>query len=247
VSSDVRIAVWSGPRNISTALMRAWETRPDTVVVDEPLYAHYLQKTGREHPGRDAIIDAYETDWRRVVERLTGSVPGEASIFYQKHMAHHLLPEMGTDWVHDLRNAFLLREPSAMLTSLMEVLPTPTLADTGLKQQWDLFETLRAATGTPPPVLAARDVLIDPEATLRALCDALGVPFRDTMLSWEPGRRESDGLWAEYWYDTVEQSTGFRPYEPKDTSVPARLQDLLAECQIYYDRLQEYRLMRRTT
>jgi len=243
VSSDVRIAMWSGPRNVSTALMRAWETRPDTVVVDEPLYAHYLQETGREHPGRDEIIAAYDTDWRRVVERLTGPVPDGASIFYQKHMAHHLLPDMGTDWVHDLRNAVLLREPSAMLTSLMEVLPTPTLADTGLRQQWRLFETLRA-TGTPPPVLTARDVLTDPEATLRALCEALDVPFRDTMLSWESGRRESDGLWAKYWYDTVEQSTGFQPYDPKEASVPARLQNLLAECQSYYDRLHEHRLMK---
>jgi len=243
VSSDVRIAMWSGPRNVSTALMRAWETRADTVVVDEPLYAHYLQETGREHPGREEIIDAYDADWRRVAKRLTGPVPGNASIFYQKHMAHHLLPRMETDWVRDLRNAFLLREPSAMLTSLMEVLPNPTLADTGLKQQWRLFEKLHAATGTLPPVLTARDVLTDPDATLRALCEALGVPFRDTMLSWEPGRRESDGLWAEYWYDTVEQSTGFQPYEPKEATVPDRLQDLLAKCQSYYDRLHEHRLM----
>ncbi len=227
-------------------MMRAWETRPDTVVFDEPLYAHYLKKTGREHPGREEIIDAYDTDWRRVVDQLTGPIQGEASIFYQKHMGHHLLPNMGTDWVIDLRNAFLIREPSAMLTSLMEVLPEPTLADTGLKQQWTLFEKLRASTGTTPPVLTARDVLTDPEDTLRALCEALGVPFNDTMLSWPPGRRESDGLWAKYWYDTVEQSTGFRPYEPKEATVPDRLQDLLAKCQTYYDRLYEHRLMTRS-
>ena len=244
--SNVRIAMWSGPRNVSTALMRAWETRSDTVVVDEPLYAHYLLETGREHPGRDEIIDTYETDWRHVAERLTGPLPGEASIFYQKHMAHHLLPDMATDWVLGLRNAFLLREPSAMLTSLVEVLPHPTLADTGLKQQWDLFEQLRATRGSPPPVLTARDVLTDPEAALRTLCDTLGVPFRNTMLSWAPGRRESDGIWAQYWYDTVEQSTGFQPYEPKETSVPDRLTDLLAECQTYYDRLRAYRVMRET-
>lgn len=226
--------------------MRAWETRPDTVVIDEPLYAHYLQATGREHPGREAIIDAYDTNWHRVVEGPTGPVPEEASIFYQKHMAHHFLPEMTFDWVLDLRNAFLIREPSAMLTSLMEVLPDPTLVDTGLKQQWTLFDRVRSATGETPPVLTARDVLIDPESTLRALCDALGVPFRETMLSWEPGRRESDGLWAEYWYDAVEQSTGFQPYEPKDVSVPDRLQVLLDECQTYYDRLHEHRLLNRT-
>jgi hypothetical protein len=240
--SNVRIAMWSGPRNISTAMMRAWETRPDTVVVDEPLYAHYLQATGREHPGRDAIIEAYETNVQRVVDRLTGPVPEGASIVYQKHMAHHLLPDMDRDWVLDLRNAFLIREPSAMLTSLAEVLPHPTLADTGLPQQWRLFEQIREATGTTPPVLSARDVLSDPEQALRALCDALDLPFRTTMLSWAPGRRESDGLWPTYWYDTVEQSTGFQPYEPKDATVPDPLHDLLDECQHYYDRLRAYRV-----
>lgn len=237
-----RIAMWSGPRNISTALMRSWGSRDDTVVVDEPLYAHYLATTGRAHPGRDEIIARYETDWQAVVDRITGPIPEEASIWYQKHMAHHLLPEMEWDWVGALRNAFLIREPRAMLTSLVEFLPEPTLSDTGLPQQWALFQRLREERGTPPPVVRARDVLEAPRSVLDALCDALDVPFRSSMLSWVPGPRETDGVWAKHWYDSVYDSTGFHPYEPKDESVPDRLQELHDECRALYDKLYSHRL-----
>ena len=238
----VRIAMWSGPRNISTALMRAWGSRPDTIVCDEPLYAHYLHATGRDHPGRDEIIAHHETDWRTVVERLTGPVPGEVAIFYQKHMAHHLLPDMRRDWVLALRNALLIRDPREMLPSLAEFLPAPTLRDTGLKQQWTLFERVRDATGAVPPVIDARDVLTDPRGMLAVLCEALGVPFREAMLAWEPGPRTTDGIWAKHWYGAVEQSTGFRPYRPKSKPVPDRLQQLLATCQAYYQKLYAHRL-----
>ncbi len=234
--------MWSGPRNISTALMRSWGSREDTAVVDEPLYAHYLKETGRAHPSRDEVIAHYETDWRAVVARITGPIPNGASIYYQKHMAHHLLPEMDWDWVLDLRNAFLIREPREMLTSLIEFLPEPTLSDTGLPQQWALFQRLHQERGTPPPVIVARDVLKAPRPTLEALCDALGVPFRDVMLSWPPGPRETDGIWAKHWYDSVYDSTGFQPYQPKDDPVPDRLSDLLDECEALYDHLYTHRL-----
>jgi hypothetical protein len=234
--------MWSGPRNISTALMRSWGSRSDTVVHDEPLYAHYLQATGRAHPGREEVIAHGETDWQRVVDRLTGPIPDRASIDYQKHMAHHLLPEMNLDWVHKLRNAFLIRDPREMLTSLVEVLPDPTLSDTGLPQQWALFQRLHQERGQPPPVIVARDVLENPEPMLRTLCDALGVPFRPSMLSWESGPREADGVWAKHWYDAVYDSTGFQPYQPKDEPVPDRLQDLHEECQTIYDPLYDHRL-----
>lgn len=237
-----RIAMWSGPRNISTALMRSWGSRSDTVVVDEPLYAHYLQATGRKHPGRDEVIAQYETDWRVVVRQLTGPIPEGASIYYQKHMAHHLLPDMELDWVLALRNAFLIRDPREMLTSLVEFLPEPTLSDTGLPQQWTLFQRLQNEYNAPTPVIVARDVLEAPRAMLSALCDALGVSFRDSMLSWDPGPRDADGIWAKYWYDAVYDSTGFQPYEPKDEPVPDRLHDLHEECQTIYDKLYDHRL-----
>jgi hypothetical protein len=156
--------MWSGPRNISTALMRSWESRGDTAVWDEPLYAHYLKETGVDHPGKDEVIRTHEADWRRVVDRLTGPVPGGKSIFYQKHMAHHMLPQIDRSWIDSVRSAFLIRDPREMLTSLARVTPDPSVADTGLPQQWEIFERVAARRGAPPPVVDARDILEDPAA-----------------------------------------------------------------------------------
>ncbi len=239
-----RVAMWSGPRNISTALMRAWGNRPDTAVVDEPLYAHYLAATGLDHPGAAAVIAHHEPDWQKAVVALLGPVPGGKSVFYQKQMTHHLLPDMGRAWVDGLTNAFLVRDPRAMLASLAKVLPEPTLADTGLPQQSELFEHVRSRTGSIPPVIDARDVLEDPRRMLTLLCEAVGVKFDEAMLTWPPGRRETDGVWAEHWYASVEKSTGFEPYAPPREVLPARWEGLLADCQPYYDALYGHRLGR---
>lgn len=240
----VRVALWSGPRNLSTALMRAWENRPDTAVVDEPLYAFYLKRTGLDHPGRDAVLASQPTDWRTVAARLAGPVPGGKPIFYQKHMAHHLLPEVSRDWldVPSFRHAFLLRAPRAMLASLAKVIPRPRVEDTGLPQQAELFRRFADRTGTPPPVVDARDVLADPEGLLRALCTALGVAFDPAMLRWPPGRRATDGVWAPYWYASVERSTGFDPPREEATDGPDDLRDVLAECEAHYAALHAHRL-----
>jgi len=245
-STAIRIAMWSGPRNISTALLRSWGNRPDTFVCDEPLYAHYLKATGIEHPGRDEVMAAHETDWPVVVAWLTGPVPEDRSIFYQKQMAHHLLPGIDRDWIDSLRNAFLIRDPAEMLASLATVLPDPRIEDTGLPQQCDLFDSLIHATGSAPPaippVIDARDVLQDPEGMLRRLCAALGVEFNEAMLSWEPGPRPTDGRWARHWYGNVLASTRFQPYRPKSEPLPARLETLCASCRPYYERLYNHRL-----
>ena len=237
----VRIAMWSGPRNISTALMRSWGSRDDTFVCDEPFYAHYLSQTHVDHPGREAVLASQENDWRKVVDYLTGRIPEDKSIFYQKHMAHHLLPGMERDWVRSVSNALLIRDPREVLTSLIRVTPDPAVEDTGLPQQWELFEQLRRETGEPP-VLDAKDVLDDPRGMLTALCAALGVPFREEMLSWEAGPRNTDGIWAPYWYGAVENSTGFGPYRPKPDRVPPRLQAVYDACRVSYDKLYEHRL-----
>ncbi|MCO6459747.1 MAG: hypothetical protein J5I93_31020 [Pirellulaceae bacterium] len=241
-AAPLRLAMWSGPRNISTAMMRAWGNRPDTVVCDEPLYAHYLQATGLQHPGGAETIAAHETDWQRVVDWLTGPLPAGKSVFYQKQMAHHLLPQIGRDWLDQLTHCFLIRQPSEMLTSLLEFLPHPTLADTGLPQQVEIFERVARRLGRTPPVLDARDVLQDPGRVLARLCDQVGVAFDERMLHWPPGPRATDGVWAKYWYQKVEQTTGFAPYRPKPEVVPDHLQGLLAECQPLYERLYRHRL-----
>jgi hypothetical protein len=241
-NEPLRIAMWSGPRNISTAMMRSWGNRPDTVVCDEPLYAHYLETTGLGHPGARDVIDNGETDWRAVVAWLTGPIPGGKTIFYQKHMAHHLLPGIDRSWLDRVTHAFLIRDPRDVLTSLMEFLPDPTLEDTGLPRQVEIFERAERETGRIPPVIDSRDVLQDPEGQLRLLCRALDVSFRMEMLSWPAGARDTDGVWAKHWYASVEGSTTFRPWAPKTVPLPPRLRDLHVECVRYYERLHRHRL-----
>jgi hypothetical protein len=238
----VRIAMWSGPRNISTALMRSWGSRPDTVVCDEPLYAHYLtQIDASRHPGRQQTLASHETDWRKVVRVLVGPIPKGKPIFYQKHMAHHLLPTIETDWIGHLTNCLLIREPRAMLASLLEKIDQPTVADTGLRQQADLHQRL-AARGETPIVIDAADVLNDPEGMLRKLCQGLQVEFYAEMLSWAPGPRDTDGAWAPFWYAKVYQTTGFARQESPSREIPQWLQPTLAECESIYDMLFARRL-----
>lgn len=234
--------MWSGPRNISTAMMRSWENRSDTVVTDEPLYAHYLLTTGLEHPGAQEVIDHHETDWRRVIAELTGPVLDGNSIHYQKHMAHHLLPEIDRAWLDAMTNCFLIRDPKEMLTSLIKVTPHPTIKDTGLPQQIEIFEQVKAKTGAIPPVLDSKEVLDDPRNLLGLLCEGIGVPFEEAMLTWDPGPRGSDGIWAKHWYGQVEQTTGFKPFKPKNEPVPNHLIPLYDECVPLYEALYGHRL-----
>lgn len=242
MNGAVRIAMWSGPRNISTAIMRSWENRGDTAVWDEPLYAFYLHRTGIEHPGAEEVIAAGDTDWRRVVAALTGAVPGDKPIYFQKHMTHHLLDEIDRGWLAQVRNCFLIRNPREVIASYARTRPAVTVSDVGVLQQVDIFEHARRATGETPLVLDSRDVLEDPRGMLTALCAALDVPFGEGMLSWPAGARSSDGVWARYWYDAVNASTGFSPYVSKAHTLPARLEPLAEECEPHYRNLYEQRL-----
>ena len=228
--------MWSGPRTVSTALMRAWENRPDTVVADEPLYSFYLATTGLDHPGRDEVIASQQRDWRVVLRSLTTDpLPPGVTIYYQKHMTHHLLPSVDRAALAGLRHAFLIRDPRSLLASYARVRSAPTLADLGLVQQAAIFEEFGG------PVLDSADLLAAPEAALRALCAALGVPFSAAMLSWPPGPRDSDGVWAPYWYASVRRSTGFVPSSGGGAPAMAdpALEPLLDECLPYYEKLRK--------
>ncbi len=237
-----RIAMWSGPRNLSTALMRSFESRGDTLVTDEPLYAHYLKVTGLAHPGAEEVIAVHDPDWRRVVSWLTGPVPGGKALWYQKHMTHHLLPGIERGWLGELSNAFLLRDPRDVIPSLDAKFARPSLADTGLSQQLEIFECVRAKTGRVPPVIDSADLLRDPPGMLRALCSALGIPFTERMLAWESGRRATDGVWAKHWYHNVERSTGFAPERANHAPLADELRPLVAESMPYYETLHAARL-----
>ncbi|MDH3589694.1 MAG: HAD family hydrolase [Gammaproteobacteria bacterium] len=241
-SGVTRIAMWSGPRNISTALMRAWENRPDTVVTDEPFYAYYLSRTAREHPGREEVLAAQPTDWRDVVSLLSLPLPQGATIQYQKQMAHHLDAAVSLDWVSGMQNCFLIRQPANMLASLLRVLPDAQLTDTGLPQQRRLFDQVCQSLGKAPPVIDSAAVLRDPAGQLRSLCDAVGVEFTERMLRWPPGPRDSDGVWAPYWYDSVQQSTGFAPWQPATPNIPGDKLEILEQCDEHYAGMARYRL-----
>ena len=238
----VRIAMWSGPRNISTAMMRSFGNRADTVVVDEPLYAAYLRSTGLEHPAREEILASQNDDWRVVAAELTGPVPDGRSVYYQKHMTHHLLPEIGRGWLAEVTNAFLIRDPAGVVASYAKVRGGPTLEDLGFPQQVEIFRACADRLGGPPAVVDATDLLSAPEPMLRLLCERLGIAFDPAMLTWPAGPRSSDGVWAPHWYAAVEASTGFAPPPTVPAQVPDHLLDLLERCRPYYDELAAHRL-----
>lgn len=229
------VCLWSGPRNVSTAIMYSFAQRTDTRVVDEPLYGHYLRVTGTAHPGRDEVLTAVDCDGDAVMSGLLAESSASPPVLFLKQMAHHLV-EVDKAFLAHTTNVFLIRDPQQMLPSLTIQLPNATLADTGLKTQWLLFAELSAA-GQAPAVVDSRELLLDPPGVLRKLCDRLGIEFQQSMLAWPPGPRAEDGIWAPHWYGAVHRSTGFGPYVHK-TSFPQHLEPLLAECAPWYERLQ---------
>lgn len=229
-----RICLWSGPRNVSTALMYAFRQRPDTHVVDEPLYAHYLRVSGAIHPGGDEVLAAQNNDGDAVVRtRVLGASP--SPVLFVKHMAHHLT-HLDLGFLDETVNIILTRDPGQMLPSLINQIPHPTLRDTGLKRQCDLLDDLRAR-GQNPAVLDSKALLLNPVAVLEKLCAHLDLPFYEEMLTWPTGPRPEDGVWAKHWYHSVHQSKTFITYREKTDPFPEFLKPLLAECQPYYDRL----------
>lgn len=234
-----RVSVWSGPRNVSTALMYSFRQRPDTTVVDEPLYGHYLQRTRAPHPALDDVLAQLEQNGERIVQNtLLG--PCETDVVMFKNMAHHL-PGLEQAFLTELENVLLIRDPEEMLPSLAEQLPEPTLRDTGLAEQVELLEhTLNA--GKTPVVIDAKGLLQDPEGVLRKVCGALGLPFEPAMLAWPAGPKPEDGVWAPYWYKNVHASTGFSPYTPKTEPFSEPLRPLLTVCAPLYAKLCRYAL-----
>jgi hypothetical protein len=241
MAAGTRIAMWSGPRNISTAMMRSFEARGDTAVTDEPFYSAYLHRTGIDHPLRDEVIASQSIDSREVAAALLGPVPGDKPIWYQKHMTLHLLEGFERDWMSQVLNAFLIRDPSAVLASYAAKRTHVTLADLGFVQQRRLFEREAERLGVPPPVVDAADILANPARTLERLCQALGIAYTPSMLGWPAGPRPADGIWAPAWYQSVERSTGFQARGVETAVVlPPPLQRLADEAQPHYDALKGY-------
>jgi hypothetical protein len=239
--SIVRVAMWSGPRNISTAMMRAFENRPDTIVVDEPLYAAYLTRTGIDHPGREAVIASQPTDLDRAIAGLFAPLPPNRHVHYAKHMAHHVSRDMDLSWTLGFRNVLLLRDPVEVVASYVRAREACEPEDIGLPQQDWLLE-LWDRHGVEVPIFDAHDFLRSPEAHLRWLCDWLDVPFTARMLAWPPGPRASDGVWAPHWYKAVWSSTGFEPWQPRDTSLSSHDAAVAQACRPVYAALHARRV-----
>lgn len=236
----VRINLWSGPRNISTATMYAFAQRQDTTVFDEPLYAHYLSKSPayNYHPGAAEVLATQENDGEKVVKMMMGE--HATPVVFFKHMAHHL-HQLDWAFMDDCLNVILTRNPVEMLPSYNEQVETPSLYDVGYESQLKVLNYLQEK-GRDVVVLDAKQVLLNPRNVLQQLCERLDIPFDEVMLSWEAGAIPEDGCWAKYWYKNVHRSTGFAAYKPKTKPFPERLKPLLAECQPYYEQLEKLAL-----
>ncbi|MFT6045644.1 MAG: hypothetical protein ACI9WC_001345 [Arenicella sp.] len=243
-SAIVRIAMWSGPRNISTAMMRCWEGRADTAVIDEPFYAAYLTATGTVHPMQAEVLASQSSDWAEVIKHsLESDLAAGQCIQYQKHMTQHMVADLDHDWFSSLRHAFLIRSPEQVVASYGVKRESVTADDIGFAKQKELYDSVVSILGYKPPVVDARDVLDKPKIVLQKLCHALGVSFDLNMLSWPAGPRDSDGAWAPHWYQNVEKSTGFAPYQVKQIELSKQQQRVADESRPYYEEMYKQRIV----
>ena len=234
--------MWSGPRNMSTTMMRSFGARADTQCVDEPFYAAYLKLTGAQHPMSDEIFASQSTDQIEIVADLTCPSERDPPIFYQKHMTHHMVPDLSRHWMRDCKNVFLIRHPARVIPSYARKMETVTLGAIGFPQQLSLFETASAFEGEAPLVIDSDDILADPEAMLQALCAALDIDWDPAMLSWSSGPKPEDGPWAPHWYDAVWRSTGFGPARGPLPDVEETWRDIYDQALAIYDQLAAHKL-----
>lgn len=238
----VRIAMWSGPRNISTAMMRSFSSRADCAVSDEPFYGCFLKQSGADHPMRNAVIASMDCDWQSVAVTMTGPAPDGRSIWYQKHMPHHMVGPIAPDDLAGVTHAFLIRDPGRMAASYAAKREAVTAADLGVAAQRAFFEREADRIGEAPPVVDSADVLRDPAGTLAVLCRALDIGWDEAMLSWPAGRHPADGVWADHWYARVEASTQFGAPEREMTPLSGNLARVAEACRNDYEVLYRHRL-----
>lgn len=236
------VAMWSGPRNLSTAMMYSFAQRADCNVVDEPFYAAYLAATGIKHAMYNEIILDGETDPKNVVELCT-KVKQELPVFYQKHMTKHMIPSIDRGWIHKVCNVFLIRDPARVIASYHAKQEDPKLSDIGVKEQFEIFDRVSQKTGSAPTVINSADILAAPEAMLRALCKAIDIEFQSNMLNWSVGPKPYDGVWAPHWYKSVWQSNGFAAPDNRKVQVPEHLLGLLETANLYYEQLKNYAML----
>ena len=234
--------MWSGPRNLSTALMRSFENRTDTAVIDEPFYAYFLKQTNLNHPGKNEIISTLDSNWDNIVLKITGQIPQNKSIWYQKHMAQHNLEGCDLNWIKSFHNCILIRDPKYVIPSYNKEYPLSDEKLLGYCQQLNLIRILEDEESITPPIFDATDILEKPEQALKKICISVGIRFSQKMLKWPKGKRKSDGIWAKYWYRNVENSSGFQPFQKKNIIIDKRLTPLYDKCLVSYNSMYEKRI-----
>jgi hypothetical protein len=242
----MKIAMWSGPRNLSTAMMYSFGVRSDCAIVDEPYYAAYLANTGFDHPMRSEILATQSCESLTVADILSGSIPDNMPHFYQKHMTHHILPGFDLDWMANVRNVFLIRHPARVIASYVKKRERPSFDDLGFRQQMAVYR-YAVNLGQQPVVVDSDDIRGNPRATLSMLCDAIGVPYQEEMLTWPAGGHACDGIWAKHWYGAVHRSTGFAGAEGPLPVIPDALQPTLNKALEIYEVLAAKNLLRSPT
>lgn len=238
--APIRIAMWSGPRNLSTAMMRSFSSRADTFVSDEPYYGAYLKETGDPQPMAAGIIEDMECDWHRVTEALLGPVPDGSPIWYQKHMPHHMEGPVDILDLPEMRHAFLIRDPVRVAASYASKRTAINSDHLGTVRQRQYFERVAEMTGRAPPVVDSADILGNPEGVLRKLCEALDIPWDNSMLGWKKGPHSEDGIWGAHWYDKVNASTGFGGAPGPLPALSAQFEQVAEACQADYEALREH-------
>lgn len=236
----MKIAMWSGPRNLSTAMMYAFAARGDCAVWDEPFYAAYLAATGIDHPMAGQVIAAGQPDPARVAVECIGPNPEGKPLWYQKHMTLHMIPAFDRDFLKGLTNVFLIRHPARVVASYSKKRERPTLEDIGFVQQAELFDQVADDLGAAPPVVDSAAIRADPREALEKLCRRLAIPFTESMLRWPAGPKPYDGAWAPHWYNAVHASTGFDDPEGPLPDLPAEYRVLVDQAIPHYDRLSRY-------
>ena len=234
--------MWSGPRNLSTALMRSFENRTDTAVIDEPFYAHFLKQTNLNHPGRNEIISTLDSNWDNIVLKITGPIPQNKSIWYQKHMAQHNLEGCDLNWIKNFHNCILIRDPKYVIPSYNKEYSLSDEKLLGYCQQLNLIRIIEDEESITPPIFDATDILEKPEQALKKICISVGIGFSQKMLKWPKGKRKSDGIWAKYWYGNVENSSGFKPFQKKNIIIDKEHISLYDNCLVGYNSMYEKRI-----
>ncbi len=235
--------MWSGPRNISSALMRSFENRSDCFVSDEPFYSYFLAKTKLKHPLYQEIIQSGFTDYNQIIKYITGPIPSSKKIWYQKHMAHHILEGNNMKWVKHMKNCLLIRHPSDVILSYLQKNKLENIEQLGYLQLIQIYKILTEELNIHPIIIDAEDLLSKPEDMLNLLCKNLGIKFDKKMLSWSVGIRKTDGVWSKHWYKNVEASNGFNPFNKTDRKIPVKYRIINDKCMELYNFLYERRMI----